>query len=148
MMNMLKEGDNAPDFELPDQDGKTIKLSQFKGQRLLVYFYPKDNSPSCTLEAVNFRDSFKSYEKNGFKIIGISKDSVASHKKFATKHNLPFTLLSDKELIAAKAFGALEKGKVKRRSWIIDKNWKIEKVYGKVSPSKHNQELIEDYGIN
>ena len=148
MINMLKEGDNAPDFELPDQDGKTVKLSQFKGQRLLVYFYPKDNSPSCTLEAVNFRDSFKSYEKKGFKIIGISKDSVASHKKFATKHNLPFTLLSDKDLIAAKAFGALEKGKVKRRSWIIDENWKIEKVYGKVSPSKHNQELIEEYGIN
>jgi len=138
---MLKEGDLAPDFELLDQNGTLVKLSNFKGQKLVVYFYPKDDTPGCTTEAKNFRDSIEDYDKAGIKIIGISKDSVASHKKFVEKYNLPFTLLADPQLVAAKAFGALAEGKVKRRTWVIDENWKIERVYEKVSPTNHNAEL-------
>jgi peroxiredoxin Q/BCP len=138
---MLKEGDPAPDFELPDQDGNLVKLSDFKGQKLVVYFYPKDNTPGCTIEAKNFRDSIAEYEAAGIKIIGISKDTVNSHKKFATKYNLPFTLLADTQLVAAKAFGAYVGGKVKRRTWVINEDWVIEKAYEKVSPTNHNAEL-------
>ena len=145
---MLKENDNAPDFTLPDQDGNEITLSDFKGQKLVVYFYPRDNTPGCTTEAINFRDNVDEFAEKGFKIIGISKDSVASHKKFQEKYDLNFTLLSDKDLIAAKAFGAILDGKVKRRTWIIDENWKIEKVFEKVSASKHKDELCSLYLIN
>jgi peroxiredoxin Q/BCP len=143
---MLKEGDSAPtDLELHDQDDNLVKLAALKGQNLVVYFYPKDDTPGCTTEAKNFRDSIKEYEGKGIKIIGISADSVKSHKKFATKYDLPFTLLSDPEKKAAKAFGALEGGSVKRRTWLIDENWKIEKAFEAVSPSKHNGELCEYY---
>ena len=144
---MLKENDSAPDFTLPDQDGNEITLSSFKGNKLVVYFYPRDNTPGCTTEAKNFRDNVDGYTEKGFKIIGISKDSVASHKKFQEKYDLNFTLLSDKELVAAKAFGAISEGKVKRRTWIIDENWKIERVFEKVSASKHNEELCALYNI-
>ncbi len=144
---MLKENDNAPDFTLPDQDGKNVTLSDFKGHKVLVYFYPKDNTPGCTTEAINFRDNVEEFAEKGFKIIGISKDSVASHKKFQEKYDLNFTLLSDKDLVAAKAFGAYEGGKVIRRTWIIDENWKIEKAFEKVSASKHKDELCAIYQI-
>lgn len=148
---MLKKGDNVPKgIILPDQDGKLIKLDDFKGQKLVIYSYPKDNTPGCTIEAKKFRDSIEEYDKKGIKIIGISADSVDSHKKFAEKHNLNFTLLSDKEeKKALKAFGALDgdKGWPKRRTWLIDENWKIEKVYEKVSASKHDKEVREYYGL-
>ena len=144
---MLKENDKAPDFTLPNQDGKNVKLSDFKGHKLVVYFYPKDNTPGCTTEAINFRDTVQEFTDKGFKIIGISKDSVTSHKKFQEKYDLNFTLLSDKDLIAAKAFGAYESGKVIRRTWIIDENWKIENVFEKVSASKHKDELCAIYNI-
>ncbi|MBN2156834.1 MAG: peroxiredoxin [Candidatus Lokiarchaeota archaeon] len=144
---MLKENDTAPDFTLPDQDGNDITLSDLKGQKLVVYFYPKDNTPGCTTEAVKFRDNIEQFAEKGFKIIGISKDSVASHKKFQQKYDLNFMLLSDKDLVAAKAFGAYEGGKVNRRTWIIDEKWKIEKVFEKVSPSNHKDELCAIYNI-
>lgn len=144
---MLQENDKAPDFTLPDQDGNEITLSDLKGNKLVVYFYPRDNTPGCTTEAKNFRDNVDEFAEKGFKIIGISKDSVASHKKFQEKYDLNFTLLSDKELVAAKAFGALLEGKVKRRTWIIDENWKIQKVFAKVSASKHKDELCALYHI-
>lgn len=145
---MLKEGDAAPsNIELPDQDGKMVKLTSFKGQKLVVYFYPKDNTPGCTTEAQNFRDSIKDYEKAGIKIIGISADNSTSHKKFAEKYSLPFTLLADTEKKAAKAFGALEGKSVKRRTWLINEQWKIEKAYETVSASKHNEELCVFYGL-
>lgn len=144
---MLKKGDNAPKgLVLPDQDGKLIKLDDFKGQKLVIYTYPKDNTPGCTIEAKKFRDSIKEYDDKGIKIIGISADSVKSHKNFHDKHNLNFTLLSDKEgKKALKSFGALSGGFTKRRTWLIDENWKIEKVYEKVSARKHNEELIDYY---
>jgi peroxiredoxin Q/BCP len=145
---MLQPGDEAPKgLELLDQDGKLVKLDELKGQKLVVYFYPKDNTPGCTTEAKNFRDSVEVYQKAGIKIIGISADSVKSHKNFATKYELPFTLLADTEKIAAKAFGALSDGSVKRRTWLIDQNWKIEKTFETVSATNHNGELCAYYGL-
>ena len=145
---MLKEGDFAPpDIELENQDGELVKLTDYKGKKLVVYFYPKDNTPGCTTEAKNFRDSIKDYEGKDITIIGISADTVESHKKFQTKFDLPFTLLSDRKKVAAKAFGAFENGSVRRRTWLINENWKIEKVYENVSAAKHNAELCTYYGI-
>ncbi len=145
---MLNEGDVAPtDLELMDQDGKLVKLADYKGKKLIVYFYPKDDTPGCTTEAKNFRDSIKEYEGKGITIVGISADSVKSHKKFQTKYDLPFTLLSDPEKKAAKAFGSLVQGSVSRRTWLINEQWKIEKTYETVSASKHNDELCTYYGI-
>ncbi|MBY9006342.1 MAG: peroxiredoxin [Candidatus Lokiarchaeota archaeon] len=145
---MLEKGNLAPiEIELQNQDGELVKLIDFKGEKLVVYFYPRDNTPGCTTEAKNFRDSIKEYKDKNIKIIGISADSVKSHKKFQTKYNLPFTLLSDPDKIAAKAFGALSGARVKRRTWLINEDWKIEKVYENVSASKHNNELCTYYGL-
>ena len=145
---MLKEGDDAPkNIELNDQDGNLVKLDDYMGEKIIVYFYPKDNTPGCTIEAKNFRNSIEDYTKKGIKIVGISADSVKSHEKFVSKYQLPFTLLSDSEKKAAKSFGALEKGRVKRRTWLINEKWQIEKVFEKVSPMKHNQELSEFYHL-
>lgn len=145
---MLKEGDDAPkNIELNDQDGNLVKLDDYMGEKIIVYFYPKDNTPGCTIEAKNFRNSIEDYTKKGIKIFGISADSVKSHEKFVSKYQLPFTLLSDSEKKAAKSFGALEKGRVKRRTWLINEKWQIEKVFEKVSPMKHNQELSEFYHL-
>jgi peroxiredoxin Q/BCP len=146
--NMLKEGDIAPEgIELPDQNGNIIKLDDYKGKKLVVYTYPKDNTPGCTTEAKNFRDSIKQYEGKGITIIGISADTVASHKKFEEKYDLPFTLLADTEKKALKAFGSIVQGRIKRRTWLIDENWKVEKAFETVSPSKHNAELCAFYQI-
>ncbi len=145
---MLNEGDSAPEgIELKNQDGKLVKLDEYKGKKLVVYFYPRDNTPGCTTEAKKFRDAIDKYNEKGIEIIGISKDSVKSHKNFAEKYDLPFTLLSDPDLKAIKAFGSLVGGKVKRRTWLIDEDWKIEKAYEKVSPSKHNAQVCEFYSL-
>ncbi len=145
---LLKDGDKAPsDIELLNQDGDLVKLLDYKGKKLVVYFYPKDNTPGCTTEAKNFRDSIREYEGEGISIIGISADSVKSHKNFRDKYDLPFTLLSDPKKQAAKAFGALENGNVRRRTWLINEDWIIEKVYDSVSASNHNNELCAYYGI-
>lgn len=142
---MIKEGDPVPSgIELPDQDGKVVKLDELKGHKLIVYFYPKDDTPGCTTEAKNFQGNLDTYVNKGVKIIGISKDTVASHKKFATKYGLKFTLLSDKGGKVAQMFGALEDGSVKRRTWVIDENWKIEKFYDKVSPANHDAQLCTE----
>ncbi|MFX1274184.1 MAG: peroxiredoxin [Promethearchaeota archaeon] len=148
MIKILQVGDNVPfDIELLDQDGEVVKLADYKGKKLIIYFYPKDDTPGCTTEAKNFRDSIKEYEGKGIAIIGISADSIKSHKKFQEKYNLPFTLLSDPEKKVAKIFGALEDGRVRRRTWLINEQGVIEKVFEKVSASKHNEELCTYYGI-
>lgn len=143
----LKEGDAAPDFTLLDQDGREFSLSSLRGRRVLVYFYPKDNTPGCTTEAKNFQAALDRYGEAGVEIVGISKDSVASHRKFADKYGLKFRLLSDPQLVAAKAFGALVGGRVKRRTWLVDEDWKVEKFWDDVSPSKHNAEVCAHCGI-
>ncbi|MHA1646681.1 MAG: peroxiredoxin [Promethearchaeota archaeon] len=143
---MLKEGDKLTgEIELFDQDGILRKLADYKGKRTIFYTYPKDSTPGCTTEAKNFRDSIKDYENAGIRIIGISADSIKSHKRFAEKHNLPFTLLSDPEKKLLKMLGSLEGGRIRRRTWVIDKEGMVEKVFEKVSASKHNAELCELY---
>ena len=103
----LQIGEPAPDFTLPDQDGTAVKLSQFKGQRVVIYFYPKDDTPGCTKEACNFRDQWGAFEKQAITVLGISKDGASSHAKFIAKYDLPFTLLSDAEPCAvAAAYGS------------------------------------------
>ena len=145
---MLKEGDTIPEnIELFDQDGVIRKLADFKGKRTVYYTYPKDSTPGCTIEAKHFRDSIKEYEKANIRIIGISADSVKSHKKFAGKHDLPFILLSDPQKTFLKALGSIEGGRIKRRTWVTNENGVIEKVYEKVSASKHNGELCEYFTL-
>lgn len=147
---MLKEGDRMPDFSLKDQSGATVRSSDFAGKPVVVYFYPKDDTPGCTKEACSFRDSFADYEARGVKVVGISADGEASHGKFASKFSLPFTLLSDPELAAVKAFGAwAEKsmyGKtyegILRSTFLVGSDGTIRKVFPKVRPEGHAQEVL------
>ena len=142
----------AKDFSLPDQDGKVHKLSDYRGRWIVLYFYPKDDTPGCTKEACNFRDSFHELQKMDVQILGVSKDSVASHKKFAEKYNLNFPILSDenKETIEKyKAWGIKKfMGRsfegVLRITYLIDPRGKIKKVYEKVNPLVHASEIIKD----
>lgn len=148
----LTIGDPAPDFTLPDQRGTQHTLSQYRGQYVLVYFYPKDDTPGCTTEACMIRDSFQLFEQVPLKVFGISTDSVTSHEKFSAKYNLPFTLLSDTEKKAVTAYNVWGKktfmGKeymgTSRCSFLIDPAGKIVKIYEKVNPEKHAEEVLRD----
>jgi peroxiredoxin Q/BCP len=151
-MPLPKVATKAPAFSAPDENGKTWKLSDFSGSWLLLYFYPKDDTPGCTIEACTIRDQFKDFKKIGASVVGVSKDSVQSHKKFKDAYELPFTLLSDEELNMNKAYGVWEKksmlGKTymgtKRTSFLIDPKGKIAKVYENVKPPTHARQVIED----
>lgn len=150
---MLKEGNKAPDFKLPGDDGKTHSLKDYKGKKVVLYFYPKDDTPGCTTEACNFRDEREAIAEFGnCNVIGISKDSVKSHKKFADKYNLNFTLLSDPDHKVIDAYGAWQEksmfGKkymgIQRMTIIIDPVGNIVKEYPKVNARKHVAEIIAD----
>lgn len=154
-MNMPATGSAAPDFTLPDQDGKEHALREYRGKWVLLYFYPKDDTPGCTIEACTIRDQFKDFKKIGAEVLGVSTDSVASHKKFADKFELPFTLLADvhKEVVGAygvfgekKMMGRTYMG-VKRTSFLIDPHGKIAKIYEKVKPESHAAEVIADLKV-
>ncbi len=148
---MLEVGKKAPDFTLLDQDGKKVSLKDFKGKKIVLYFYPKDNTSGCTKEACNFRDDFPKFKKTDAVIIGISPDSVSSHKKFVEKYNLPFTLLADEEKNVVEKFGVWKEksmyGKkymgVERTTFIIDEEGKIKKIFNKVKVDGHNAEVME-----
>lgn len=148
----LKVGDDAPDFELPDQDGKTHKLSDYLGQTILVYFYPRDFTPGCTAEACQIRDNFPKFSGVNTLVLGISTDTVESHKKFAQKYRLPFTLLSDVKKEVVKNYGVYKPKKLfgkeffgtARTSFLIDKNGKITKIYEKVKPTTHATNVLID----
>lgn len=148
----LKVGDAAPDFELPDQDGKTHKLSDYLGQTILVYFYPRDFTPGCTAEACQIRDNFPKFSGVNTLVLGISTDTVESHKKFAQKYRLPFTLLSDVKKEVVKNYGVYKPKKLfgkeffgtARTSFLIDKNGKITKIYEKVKPAIHATNVLTD----
>ena len=142
MVEPLKEGTIAPDFESADQNGDRIKLSDFNGQVRVVYFYPRDNTPGCTTEACNFRDNYQDYEKRGVKVFGISVDSEASHKKFADRYDLNFTLVADKSKEIAEKYGVLGPSSAKRVTYIVDKEGKIAYVYPKVSPKDHATDVL------
>ena len=147
---MIEVGMKAPDFTLFDKDGNEITLSRFLGKKVVLYFYPKDNTPGCTRQACAFADAYKGFKEKNVEVIGISKDSVASHKKFAEKFGLPFILLSDPELLAINAYGVWQEKKmcskvgmgVVRTTFIIDENGNIEKVMDKVKPDTNAEEIL------
>lgn len=149
---MIKVGDKIPEISLPDQDGKMRKLSDYLGKYLLIYFYPKDFTPGCTEEACNFRDSFPRFNPNLITILGVSTDSVESHKKFVEKYSLLFTLLADTEKKMVQAFGVWQPKKIfgkeflgtLRTSFLVDPKGKIIKVYEKVNPLVHAAEVEKD----
>ena len=148
----LKAGQLAPDFTLPDQDGKQHSLSDYGGKWVLVYFYPKDDTPGCTKEACAIRDDIPRFNKLKAKVLGISVDSVKSHKKFAEKYALPFTLLSDEKKEVVKKYGVWQKKKFMgkeymgtiRTSFLIDSAGKVAKIYESVKPETHAEEVLED----
>jgi len=152
LIHMLKQNDAAPAFSLPDQDGKIHALSDYAGKWVLVYFYPKDDTPGCTEEACKFRDSTSQLEERGLTVIGISTDAVVSHRKFADKYELPFTLLADTEKKTVGAYGVwAEKsmyGKkymgTLRSSFLIRPEGTIAKVYENVKPGTHAEEILHD----
>ena len=142
-MELLNVGDTAPDFSSVDQNGKPVRLSDFKGKPVVVYFYPKDDTPGCTKEACNFRDNYSEYEKAGVKVLGISVDDPNSHKKFEEKYSLNFTLVADHERKISENFGVLGDRNAKRVTYIIGKDGKIAHVYPKVSPDEHAVEVMK-----
>ena len=151
---MLETGMKAPDFTLQDKDGKNVALSDFAGKKVILYFYPKDNTPGCTRQAQAFSTAYEKFKKMNIEVIGISKDSTASHLKFADKYSLPFILLSDPELVAIKAYGVWQEKKlygkvsmgVVRTTFVIDKQGNIEKIMPKVKPDTNAAELLEYFG--
>lgn len=147
---MLEVGTKAPDFTLFNQEGNEVSLSDFFGKRIVLYFYPRDNTPGCTRQACAFAQNFEGFRNQDIVVIGISKDSVASHLKFAQKYNLPFILLSDPELKAIQAYGVWQEKKlygkvsmgVVRSTYIIDPNGNIERVMSKVKPDTNATEIL------
>ncbi len=150
---MLKEGTVAPDFTVKDENGETVRLKDLRGQKVVLYFYPKDDTPGCTKEACAFRDAFADYKKRNIKVLGVSLDSEASHKKFAIKYKLPFTLLADTDHAISDAYGVYGQKKfmgrsymgVKRMTFLIDEKGKIRKVFEKVKPEDHAQEVLDAF---
>ena len=149
----LKIGDLAPDFTLPNQDGIDVSLSSFRGNRVVIYFYPKDSTPGCTKEACTFRDQWKTFELNNISVLGISKDAASSHVKFIKKFDLPFTLLTDLEpcpvaslydSYGLKKFMGREYMGMKRHTFVIDKSGKIELIYLKVKADEMANTILED----
>ena len=141
---MLAIKSPAPDFTLPDQNGLNHSLFQYKGRYVLLYFYPKDDTPGCTKEACVIRDMYQDFESNGVKVFGISADSVESHKKFTEKYQLPFTLLSDPDKKAITAYEADGAVFNKRISYLIGPDGMIVKTYPKVDPAHHGAEILKD----
>ena len=150
---MPKEGSVAPNFAAKDENGETVRLKDLRGQKVVLYFYPKDDTPGCTKEACSFRDAFADFKKRDIKVLGVSKDSEASHKKFAAKYKLPFTLLADPDHSIADAYGVYGEKKfmgrtylgVKRVTFLIDEKGKVKKVFEKVKPEEHARDVLEAF---
>ncbi|MGE0326148.1 MAG: peroxiredoxin [Polyangiaceae bacterium] len=141
---LLEVGANAPAIEATAHDGEKVSLEKLKGKPVIVYFYPKDDTPGCTIEAQQIRDSYEDLSKTGAVVLGVSSDSNTSHSEFAKKYSLPFKLLPDLDHAIAKAFGvSLRGGKAARVTFLIDKHGKIAKVFPKVDPDGHAKELLE-----
>ena len=148
---MFEKGMKAPEFTLPDKDGNFVSLSDFLGKKVVLYFYPKDNTPGCTRQACAFAASYEGFKANNVVVIGVSKDSAASHQKFAAKYDLPFVLLSDPDLQVIQAYGVCQEKKlygkvsmgVVRSTYLIDEQGNIEKVMPKVKPDTNAAEILE-----
>ncbi len=154
-MSELVEGNDAPNFEGKDQNGNTIKLLDFKGKKLVLFFYPKDNTPGCTMEACNLRDNYELLIEKGYAIIGVSADSETRHQKFINKYELPFPLIADTEKEILQAFGCWGPKKFMGRSYIgihrktfIIENNKIVKVFEKVKTKAHTEQILEAMEVN
>lgn len=151
---MLEKGMKAPDFTLPDKDGNMVSLGDLAGRKVVLYFYPKDNTPGCTRQACAFAGAYEAFKSKNVQVVGVSRDSAASHVKFAEKYGLPFILLSDPERLAIKAYGVWQEKKnygktamgVVRTTFIIDENGLIEKVMPKVKPDTNAAEILEYLG--
>jgi len=151
---MLEIGMKAPDFTLKDKDGNAVSLSDFLGKKVVLYFYPRDNTPGCTRQACTFAAAYEGFKAKGVAVIGVSRDSVASHQKFAQKYDLPFILLSDPELLAIQGYGVWQEKKlygkvsmgVVRTTFIIDEQGNIEKVMPKVKPDTNAAEILAYLG--
>jgi peroxiredoxin len=149
---MIAEGEEAPDFLLETDEEKTVSLQDYRGKKIVLYFYPKDGTSGCTTEALGFKDITKEFEKEGAVILGVSKDSVKSHQKFKEKHQLPFTLLSDPEGKVLEKYGVWKQkslyGKtfmgIERTTFLIDKNGIVRRIYRKVNPKGHAQTCLLD----
>ncbi len=149
-MTTLEKGAKAPDFEGVDENGKTIKLTDYKGKKLILFFYPKDNTPTCTVEVCNLRDNYSMLQDKGYELLGVSGDSERKHQNFIKKHNLPFPLLADTEKTVIKNYGVFgEKkmfGKIKegifRTTFVIDENGVIEQVFTKVKSKDHAAQIL------
>ena len=154
-MATLKEGDKAPGFTANDQNGKAVSLADFAGKKVILYFYPKDDTPGCTAEACDFRDNYQSMLSKGFEVIGVSSDDEKSHKKFETKYSLPFTLIADPDKSINEAYGVwVEKnmyGKkymgTARTTFIISESGEIEKIIDKVDTKNSSQQVIDILGV-
>lgn len=152
-MSKLKEGDKAPAISGIDENGNKVKLSDYKGKKLILYFYPKDNTPGCTAESCNLRDNFSMLKKSGFEIVGVSPDSEKSHQKFIDKFDLPFTLIADTEKEVSKNYGTWGKKKfmgkeymgIIRTTFIINEKGVIERIFDKVKTKTHTEQILESY---
>ena len=151
---MLEIGTKAPDFTLPDQNGNMHSLSEYRGKKVILYFYPKDNTAGCTKQACGFAERFPQFTEKGAVVLGISKDSVASHKKFEEKYGLPFTLLADPELVAIQAYDVWQEKKnygktymgVVRTTYLIDEKGKIVKAFDKVKAADNPEQMLGELG--
>lgn len=152
-MTKLKEGDKAPDFKVVNEFGDEMTLADFSNKKLVLYFYPKDNTPGCTLESCNLRDHYVELKNKGFEVLGVSADSEASHQKFIKKHKLPFHLLADTEKEVLNAYGVWGPKKfmgrtfdgIHRTTFVIDENGIIERVFTKVQTKQHTEQILESY---
>ena len=150
---MIREGDTAPDFTTRDENGNEVKLSDFRGQKVALYFYPKDDTPGCTKQACSLRDGYSELESRGIKVLGVSLDDEASHQAFISKYDLPFTLLSDTDRSVSEAYGVYGEQTwgdrkymgLARKTFLIDEEGKIKKVFDKVNVEAHADEVLAGF---
>ena len=153
MSTIIKEGDKAPDFSVRDASGNTVRLKDLRGKKVVLYFYPKDDTPGCTKEACAFRDSFAKFRKRGIEILGVSLDNERSHQKFAQKYDLPFRLLADTDRAVSESYGTYGEKKFMgrkymgnhRMTFLIDEKGKIKRVFSKVKPEVHAEEVLDAF---
>ncbi|MCY7330379.1 MAG: thioredoxin-dependent thiol peroxidase, partial [Saprospiraceae bacterium] len=149
-MSELKEGDVAPEFSAVNEKGETIRLTDYRGKKLVLYFYPKDDTPGCTAEACSLRDGYPRFQAQGYEILGVSPDSVKKHVKFQEKYNLPFNLLADEDHAVSEAYGVWGEKKfmgraymgINRTTFVIDENGKVARVIAKVDNENHSEQLL------